>query len=269
MNAWRLALGTLTIFPVRPPETVDRRTAGRAMLLAPLVALFLALPCVVVLEGTRFIGEFGTLQVGAADLLGGALALALAAWLTRGLHLDGLADAADGLGVKEQGEAGIERRLEVMRAPDVGAFGVITLVFVILIQVTALYLCTTSGHGGVGLVVSMLAGRVALPWMCRTSVTAARPDGLGATVAGTVPIAAAALVSVLAMAIAAGLGAADDDATRRLIVMLPVSLIIGVAAAILLQRRCTRAFGGMTGDVLGAGVEIATAVTLLVIALFA
>ena len=41
-DALRLALGTLTILRVRPPGRVDRRTAGRAMLLAPLVGLLLA-----------------------------------------------------------------------------------------------------------------------------------------------------------------------------------------------------------------------------------
>jgi len=42
VNAVRLALGTLTVLPVRAP-VVDRQVAGRAMVLAPLVGLLLAL----------------------------------------------------------------------------------------------------------------------------------------------------------------------------------------------------------------------------------
>ena len=43
LDAWRLAVGTLTAVPVRPPKAVDRRRAGLAMLLSPIAVLPLGL----------------------------------------------------------------------------------------------------------------------------------------------------------------------------------------------------------------------------------
>ena len=69
-----------------------------------------------------------------SPLTGAVLALAALALLTRGLHLDGLADTADGLGPLR----GRERALQVMRQSDVGPFGVVTLVLTLLLQVACL-----------------------------------------------------------------------------------------------------------------------------------
>ncbi|MCW2582274.1 MAG: cobS [Klenkia sp.] len=60
----------------------------------------------------------------ASPPVGTVLGVALLAWLTRGLHLDGLADTADGLGPLR----GRERALAVTRSGYVGPFGVATLV---------------------------------------------------------------------------------------------------------------------------------------------
>jgi cobalamin synthase len=61
------------------------------------------------------------------------LVVALSAWVTRGLHLDGLADFADGLG----GGSTREEALRIMRDPAVGAFGVIALVLVLVVKIAA------------------------------------------------------------------------------------------------------------------------------------
>lgn len=85
MDGLRFAVGTLSVLPVRV-ERVDRQVAGQAMTLAPAVGLLLGL-----IAGLALLPP-------APPLLGAALALGLLALLTRGLHLDGLADLADGLG---------------------------------------------------------------------------------------------------------------------------------------------------------------------------
>ncbi|MBD3142627.1 adenosylcobinamide-GDP ribazoletransferase [Microbispora bryophytorum] len=195
--AWRLAVGTLTVFPVRPVE-VDRAVAGRAMSLAPFVGLLLGLAAAVVLAVAG--------AVSGSPLLGAVLAVAALAWLTRALHLDGLADLADGLGSGRPADGA----LEVMKRSDIGPFGVVTVVIALLVQVAAL------SRGGavawVALVAAAVTGRLAVTWACREGVPPARPTGLGALVAGTVrrgaaigtTLVSAAVVAVLALVAAIG-----------------------------------------------------------------
>ncbi|WP_084517092.1 adenosylcobinamide-GDP ribazoletransferase [Microtetraspora niveoalba] len=170
-EAWRFALGTLTVFPVRAIE-VNRRIAGRGMTLAPAAGLLLGVAAAAVYAVATWLTGSG--------LLASVLAVGTLAWLTRCLHLDGLADLADGLGSgKPAGQA-----LDIMKRSDIGPFGVVTLVFTLLVQVTAL--ARLEGYGPPALIAACVAGRLAITWACRDGVPAARPGGLGAFVAGTV-----------------------------------------------------------------------------------
>lgn len=253
----RFALGTLSVIPVRV-DRVDRQVAGQAMTLAPAVGLLLG-----TLAGLP-------LLLPAPPLLGAALALGLLALLTRGLHLDGLADLADGLGSgKPAGPA-----LDIMKKSDIGPFGVLTLVLTLLVQAAAL-----AATGFWALVTACVAGRLALTWACRSGVPAARPGGLGAMVAGTVRRPAAWLVTVAALLAAAGLGtlvtlnglspAGPPGAGLGLagVIVAPVAALAGLGAALLLLGHAGRRLGGVTGDVLGALVETATATALVVCAI--
>ncbi|WP_344969076.1 adenosylcobinamide-GDP ribazoletransferase [Salinactinospora qingdaonensis] len=238
-----MALGTLTAIPV-PGGRVDRNVAAWAMALAPVVGLLLGGLAALVLLVAEAVGLPGT--------LGAALAVAALAVLTRGLHLDGMADLADGLGsARPAAEA-----LEIMRRSDIGPFGVITLVCVLLIQVLALgSLAETSwASAALGVITAVTAGRLAITWACTGRVPSARPEGLGAFVAGTVPVWAAALVTVGLLAVGAGgMGYA-------------LALLAGPAVASGLLWHAIRRIGGITGDVLGALSETATTVALLVAA---
>ncbi|MEV4472752.1 adenosylcobinamide-GDP ribazoletransferase [Nonomuraea sp. NPDC049504] len=198
MDGLRFAVGTLSVFPVRV-ERVDRQVAGRAMALAPGVGLVLGLA-----------GGLPLVLFGERPLLAAALALALLALLTRALHLDGLADLADGLGSAKPAD----QALDIMKKSDIGPFGVVALVFTLLVQVTALVSVSPPGDAShsapyaryAALVTACLAGRLALTWACRAGVPAARPDGLGAMVAGTVRRPAVVLVTLAAVLAAAAIG---------------------------------------------------------------
>ncbi len=265
-DALRLAVGTLTVWRVGPPAQVDRDVARRSMLLAPLVGLLLVgVPAAVVLDVVRYLAPAEGRQA-TVDLLAAALAIGTTAWLTRALHLDGLADVADSLGVKGDDDAVVGRRLQVMRAPDVGAFGVVAIVLDLLLQVAALTACVVSGFGTVGLLTAVTTSRLAATWAC-TRTPSARPDGLGAAVARTVPTAAASAATVAVLLLAGLLGALDDDRALRVSLTLVVAVLLGLAAAFGVLRRCERRFGGITGDVLGAVVEVSTTTVLLVVAL--
>ncbi len=262
----RLALGTFTIVPVPPPRTVDRSTARRAMLLAPFIGALLAMVAAGVILFVR-LSPLGHRTHIVVTLMAATLAIVTLAVLTRGLHLDGLADTADALGVKGDDDGVRERRLAVMRAPDVGAFGAITLILVLIVQILALTACDLAGRGTVSLVTACVVARLAVVWACTRLAASARPDGLGAAVAGTVPVAAAALLTIAACLLAVGLGFGDDDGGRRLAAALVVGTFAGLAVGALVVRRAVRRFGGITGDVLGATVELAFTAVLLALAL--
>ncbi len=238
-DAARMAVGTLTTVPVPAPRVIDRQVAGRAMVLAPLAAI----PLAAVAGGIVWAGT----AAGWPALATAALALGAVALGSRGLHLDGLADTADGLGASYDRA----KALDVMRRGDSGPTGVATLVLVLLVQVGALTAANpfTAAAG-------VLIGRCTLSMACARGVPTARPEGLGATVAGSVPRAAAIAVGLAATGLA---------------VLLPGlpwwrgPLAVGLAYAVTgaLLWRCTKRLGGITGDVLGAGVEAAVAAALV------
>ena len=255
----RLALTTLTVARVRGAATVDRRTARSAMELAPLVGLLLGLAAAAVLFAFRVL-------VGhdASPLLPASLAVASLALLTRGLHLDGLADLVDGLGSYRDPEG----TRAVMKAPDVGPLGLVAVVLTLLVQVSALVCCVQHGRGTASLATAVVTGRLAITWAC-SGPAPATENGLGALVATTVrrPVAAAWTVAAVLLAGAYATvdpdqaGSAAGNAARS---SLAVLLALGVTA--LVARHALRRVGGLTGDVLGALCEIATTGCLVVLA---
>jgi adenosylcobinamide-GDP ribazoletransferase len=245
----RMSLGTLTAFPVPPPSRVDGRVAGRAMLLAPLAGL---VPGVAALVVAWLCAEAGLSSLVAASLVVGVLALT-----TRGLHLDGLADTADGLAASYDRD----RALDVMKRGDVGPAGVATVAIVLLVQVAALSQALPASP--VTALVAVLASRVAVPLACIRGIPAARTDGLGATVSGTVGVVGfAACAAVVAVACTALLALTAESATWSG----PFALAAALAAAATVLWRAITRLGGMTGDVIGACVEVAFAASLITLA---
>ncbi|MDN4174039.1 adenosylcobinamide-GDP ribazoletransferase [Nocardioides sp. SOB77] len=243
LDAWRLAVGTLTAVPVSPPRTVDARTAGRAMLLAPLAAAPLGL----LVAAVAVLGR----ELGLTALVTAVLAVAGLAAGSRALHLDGLSDTADGL------TASYDRRrsLEVMKSGTAGPAGVTAVVLVLLLQVAALTSVLREDRGWLVAGVLVCLSRCALALACTRGVPGARPDGLGATYVGSVgPLATAALW--LTAAVVAALLAGVPGL---------LAALAAAAVVVLLLRRTVTRFGGVTGDVFGASVELALATLLVVV----
>ena len=260
MNALRLLFGTLTILPVRPPTSVDRRTAGWAMALSPLAGFALAVavvaPLVVVQE-----------YADAPPRLLAVLVIGLLTFLTRAIHLDGLADTADGLGSGRRGEAA----LDIMKKSDIGPFGVVTLVLVLLLQVAALADCLAQGSAPAALFVALVVSRSMLLSVCGASFKPARPDGLGAVVAGSVNASKAsvglALAFVLVIAGFGVLAGVDSAGTDQLADSVYQFMPLAVAAGLGVAAWAAKRFGGMTGDVYGAVVEVTFTAALVIAAL--
>jgi len=238
IDGLRLAFTTLTVLPVRGGR-VDRATARVAMSVAPAVGAVLGLVLAAMLRLLR--------EAHAPSLVAAGVTVAAAGLLTRGMHLDGLADTVDALGSYRRGD----EALAIMKKADIGPFGVAAIAVTMLIQAGAL---TKVSAGAV--VVAWAAGRLAIPIACRRGVPAARPEGLGALVAGTVPVPVAALGAIVVAA--AAVAATPDRRWQG-----PAAVVAAGAVVVLLVRHAVRRFGGITGDVLGAAVEVATTVTLV------
>jgi len=268
----RLSVTLLTVIPWRGAgqpagddtapggDTVPpRSTVAAAMAWAPAVGLLLGVVASAVLLAADH-------PLGAGPLTASGLAVGSLALLTRGLHLDGLADLADGLASGKPAPAA----LDIMRRSDIGPLGTVTLVLTLLLQVAALSQAEAAGHGRgpAALIAAVVTGRLALTWACRRGVPAARPDGLGALVAESVRPAIPAAATAATLAAAAAAVVISATATGEpLGWTLPVAVVAGLSAAFAVQRHAVRRLGGITGDVLGALAEIATTVTLVVAAM--
>ncbi|MDX6566075.1 MAG: adenosylcobinamide-GDP ribazoletransferase [Gaiellales bacterium] len=234
-----LALSFLTIVPVRVAYRGPQQLA-RACMWFPVIG--------------ALVGSIAAASLVAAQHLFGrpvatVVALVVLVVVTGGLHQDGLADTADGLGVRGDRE----RRLEVMRDSAVGVFGVLALLAWGLLLVTALEPLSDRQA-----FVTLIAAAAAARWAAvlhAIATPAARLDGLGA---GFNPTRSSiVLASVLAMVIvlvACGLTAGG---------LVVVAALVAALASVGFARKVV---GGRTGDTLGATVavtELCVCLTLL------
>jgi adenosylcobinamide-GDP ribazoletransferase len=247
-DSLRLAVGTLTIIPVGPISEIDRRMAARAMIIAPLAVLPLALAAGLV--------GWSTAMLGLPQIMTGLLVVGMLAVGTRALHLDGLADTADGLGSGWSPQ----RSLAIMRRGNTGPMGVVALIVILAVQAVAFGTISHSIRGAAAGAAAICCSRAALAIVCRQGVPAARRSGLGVAVAGSVPVVAAALSWIAVV----GTMVLATALLGRWWCGLIAAAFAG-AAVLILVRVCLRRLGGVTGDVMGASIEIA--LTLLLVCL--
>jgi adenosylcobinamide-GDP ribazoletransferase len=167
------------------------------------------------------------------------LALAAAVAVTGAMHEDGLADTADALGAHTTRE----RRLEILRDPRLGTFGVLAIAFMVLFPFAVL-----SGLGAGDFARAAVAAHVLGRWSILPQtrlVGPARADGAGALVRAGSGATVVATVGSAGVALAAGGG-------------WPGLAALGAAAAVTAAGAwCARSvLGGVTGDTLGAVTKL-------------
>lgn len=257
-DSWRLAVGTFTALPTRAPHAVDGRTMGGAMLLAPVTTA----PLIVAWVALALLTTHGLLPYAVAAVL----ALVAAALLSRALHLDGLADLADGLTSGHDRE----RSLEVMRQGNTGPAGAAALVLVLGLDAACLATLLTDAPGAALAVTALVASRLAPAICARHGIPAARAEGLGQGVAGTVPrpalINLVAVVGLGSAAVAAVFAASVGSELAWWAMALSAALVVtaGAAGALATRRHAMRRLGGVTGDVIGAALEVGLSAGLVV-----
>jgi adenosylcobinamide-GDP ribazoletransferase len=232
----RSAMAFLTVLPVATSEGAPGERLGRAYF-----------PAIGAVVGLLSAGVFAFLDAFTTPLLAAVAAVATLALLTGALHLDGLADSADGL----FGGGDVARRLEVMRDPRLGSFGTVALVLVLVGEVAAIA-SMSPGRAVAALVIAGALSRLAMLFVI-TLVPYVRASGLGVA-AGDSSHRAVDLALGSAFAAAACL----LDWRRAL---LAVCLVAVTALAVIVLAR--RRLGGATGDVYGATAELSMLAALV------
>jgi cobalamin 5'-phosphate synthase/cobalamin synthase len=246
MTALFAAIALLTRVPIRrafSESEVASATAFYPLVGAAIGATQAAVLWIAVAWLNALAGSGGASRVPSMVLA--VCLVALAVWITGALHIDGLADTADGFG----GGRSREQVLTIMRDPRVGTYGAVAIVVLLLLKVACLDALIERRTATIPLLVAPIAGRwamAALGWW----LPYARADGgLGAVARGSAASRGLAIATASSALLLAALGGWD-------------AVIFGTMAAgvtLMAARTCRRRIGGFTGDTLGAAGELTEA----------
>lgn len=255
ITAVHVALSWLTVVPLpQPRASMDRGTGAAVMSAVPVVGVLLG----AVAGGLAAALAHTDLPLA----LIGLLVVAVLILLTRGMHVDGLSDTVDGLGCYGPPE----RVAEVMRGGTAGPFGVAAVVIVLGVQAIGVA-GLTSEHRWYEMAFAIALGRFAAVTGTRRGITAAHDDGFGAMVAGTQRFSIVAwTITFLAAAIVTGWLGSGSPSWHFEVAAAVQAVAVLVVVAIggwLFIAHCVRRAGGLTGDALGAVIELTVAATLV------
>lgn len=235
----RLALAFLTRLPAPLPADLRAQPLGSAVRAFPLVGVLVGGLGAVVYTVSDFLGMSPTVSA--------LLAVATMAIVTGGLHEDGLADSADGLGGSTR-----ERALAIMRDSRIGTFGVMALFFVLSLRVVALSYAGSSIEAACLLIAAAAGSRAVMPALMY-GLPPARQDGLGRS---------AGQPDRKRVVDAGALGALIIVAALWPIWGL-LAIACAAAAGAVVGWLARRRLGGQTGDVLGAAQQLSETAILL------
>lgn len=239
MSPFLLALQFLTRIPIPIAVEPTAKNLGNSVLYYPVVGLIIGL----------FLFASAHLLANVDNHLSAALILTLWVGLTGGLHLDGIADCVDGwIG----GQGNIEKSLHIMKDPNAGPMGVTALILLLLLKYAALTVLLNN-NALIFLVIAPVIGRASVLFLMLSS-NYIRANGLAETMIQNLPQNKAIAVTLLAITLYLLLGSIGSTLALLLF-------------AIVLRKVFIRFFAGITGDMLGASVELHELLILLLAAL--
>ncbi|MDV7498306.1 adenosylcobinamide-GDP ribazoletransferase [Acinetobacter baumannii] len=236
MTPFWIALQFLTVLPIELKTIPTAQQNGRAILFYPLVGL--------IIGGILFLVTCIFVKLPA--LLLAVIVLALWIWLTGGLHLDGLADTADawvgGFGDKL-------RTLQIMKDPSCGPIGVLSLVIICLLKFALVYVLIEQ-HQSLFLICIPILGRV-VPSILFLTTPYVREKGLGRSLTDHLPKTASWIIT-------------------GFVLLLPlywewqglIAIIGFLISLVYLRHVFIKRIGGITGDTVGAAIEIGETVLI-------
>lgn len=225
-----IALQFLTKIPVSLPRIPTPKQNAYSVLYYPLIGLIIGAVLWVV-----------GLYLPAVPIVKGAIITALWVWITGGLHLDGLSDTVDGF-VGGYGDK--ERTLVIMKDPHIGAMGVMAIVIALLLKFAFIAELLKMGYF-LGLVIAPIFGRLSILFLLLTTPYV-RQNGLGLALSQHLPKKLTLMVLLLSLL-------AIFMIFMKVAIM---TIFIFLLMGLYLRRWLIQRIGGMTGDTLGAGVEM-------------
>lgn len=242
MHPFLIALQFLTRFPITSSCEWQAENIGKSLLYYPLVGLILG----VVLMLLAYVLQ------NQSPMLVAALILTCWVLMTGGLHLDGLADSADAW-AGAHGDK--QRALDIMKDSRAGPMAIVMLVLVLLIKFSALYVLLQLESPELLLLAPMLGRSAVIILFMITPYV--REQGLGSDMKKYLPqqhVYAVLALVLLVLFIIAGFSLAM------------VVIVAGLLTLLFLRHLMLKRIDGMTGDTLGASIEICEAVILCVLA---
>lgn len=236
MTPFWIALQFLTVLPIELKTIPTAQQNGRAILFYPMVGL--------IIGGILFITA--CLLAKLPIVLLASIIITLWIWLTGGVHLDGLADTADawvgGFGDKQ-------RTLQIMKDPSCGPIGVLSLVIICLLKFVLIYVLIEQ-HQTLFLILVPIVGRV-VPSILFLTTSYVREKGLGRSLTDHLPKIASWIIT-------------------GFVLLLPlywewqglITIIGFVSSLVYLRHLFIKRIGGITGDTVGAAIEISETVLL-------
>lgn len=240
------AISFLTRLPIPQSFVFEARDVGKSTIFFPLVGAIIGAIQILLLS---FFGDL----VGASVLkttLCAVLLLVVNVFVTGALHLDGLADMADGFG----GGRDKERTLEIMRDSLIGSYGAVALILLILLKTLALAALIQTGTAWKFLIIAPVLGRWVTVPLGKFTPYARKSGGLGQSVTDFVGTKELVGASVIALIVTFSL-INWLDALKFWFVVIVITIFVA--------RICLKKIGGVTGDTMGANTEICETAILL------